>query len=137
MGYDVVIVTVYAPSDHAPDNVKEAFEIELTTILSRINSKKEIIIMGDMNSRVGKMKNGNVVDGHGEEDTNNNGEILIQIYKRFSLKIMNGYYSHKDIHKYPFDTKHQTAPINYTGLQNVRCFLSHKKNKVILIVFGS
>jgi hypothetical protein len=23
----------------------------------------------------------------------------------------------------------------YTGLQNVRCFLSHKKNEVILIVF--
>jgi exonuclease III len=100
MGHDVVIVAVYAPSDHAPDNVKEAFEVELTTILNRINSKKEIIIMGDMNSRVGKMKNGNVVGGHGEEVTNNNGERLIQICERFSLKIMNGYYSHKDIHKY-------------------------------------
>jgi exonuclease III len=87
MGNDVVIVAVYAPNDHAADNVKEAFEVELTTILSRINPKKEITIMGDMDSRVGKMKNGNVVGGHGEEVTNNNGERLIQICECFSLKL--------------------------------------------------
>jgi exonuclease III len=54
MGHDLVIVAVYAPNDHAADNVKEAFEVELTTIFSRINPKKEIIIMGDMNSKSGE-----------------------------------------------------------------------------------
>jgi hypothetical protein len=65
------------------------------------------------------MKNGNVVGGHGEEVTNNNGERLIQICEHFSLKIMNGYYSHNDIHKYTWthNTRQLRSIINYIILK--------------------
>jgi hypothetical protein len=56
--------------------------------------------MGDMNGR----KTGDTVVGSfGEEKVNENGERLIKLCSQTSLKIWNGVFNHKNIHKYTWE----------------------------------
>ncbi|XP_072382179.1 uncharacterized protein [Diabrotica undecimpunctata] len=68
--------------------------------ITKIGSTKEVIIAGDLNSRVGQKVNNKVVGPHGEITQSNHGERFIQIFENHQLKITNGFFKHKEIHKY-------------------------------------
>ena len=52
-GYNVNIVGVYAPNDDADDKQKEEFYNKLRLITDYISSRQEIVIIGDLNARIG------------------------------------------------------------------------------------
>jgi len=54
--------------------------------------------MGDMNGRTGRKTGDTVVGSFGEDRVNENGERLIELCTQTSLKIWNGFFSHKNIH---------------------------------------
>nr|XP_018901479.1 PREDICTED: craniofacial development protein 2-like [Bemisia tabaci] len=56
--------------------------------------------MGDLNSRTGRRGNCKVVGPFGEDAVNDNGDRLIDICSQMEMKILNGFFQHKDIHKY-------------------------------------
>ncbi|XP_044766969.1 craniofacial development protein 2-like [Coccinella septempunctata] len=99
-GHQIVIVGVYAPSDDAGTLVKDEFYGKLTNVLTNIENTKEVIILGDLNGRTGKEDNSDVVGKYGESATNNNGMRLRYLCESMNLKIMNGYFAHKHIHKF-------------------------------------
>ena len=92
-GKDIVIVAVYAPTDDANIVTKDQFEEDITAVLGKINKRKEIILPGDFNGRVGKKIKDPIVRRHEEEVTNDNGDRLIELCRAFSLKILNGFFS--------------------------------------------
>ena len=114
-GHQIVIVGLYAPNDDADAMLKDGFYERLTTVLAGIRDNKEIVILGDLNGRTGKENNSNVVGKYGEAVTNNNGIRLRQFCESMGLKIMNGYFPHKDIHKFTWvqSTKELRSIIDY------------------------
>lgn len=99
-GHKIVIIGVYAPTDDSDVEVKEEFFNKLTQVLSDVNPRKELILMGDLNGRTGRADDSLVVGKYGELNLNNNGERLIGLCENFSLKIQNGFFPHKKIHQY-------------------------------------
>ena len=53
-----------------------------------------------MNGRIGRKTGDTVVGNFGEERVNDNGERLIELCTQTSLTIWNGFFNHKNIHKY-------------------------------------
>lgn len=52
-----------------------------------IGTNREIILMGDLNNRVGKKSKDEVVGPHGEDRINDNGERLIELCNNNEMKI--------------------------------------------------
>jgi hypothetical protein len=71
--------------------------------------------MGDMNGRTGSKTRDTVVGNFGEDMVSDNGERLIELCTQISLKIWNGFYNHKNIHKYTWEqhTKNLKTIIDY------------------------
>ncbi|XP_030766577.1 craniofacial development protein 2-like [Sitophilus oryzae] len=95
----MIIIGVYAPSDDADPLTKDMFFNKLTHIISDIKHDKELFLLGDFNSRTGTETNSPVVGQYGERSTNDNGLRLRGMCESLNLKIMNGFFPHRDIHK--------------------------------------
>lgn len=96
----LVIIGVYGPNDDASREKKQEFYNELTRLLDKISNRKEIILLGDLNSRTGWRTDDSVVGPYGENIVNDNGERLIELCQENALRITNGWFKHKDIHRY-------------------------------------
>jgi len=99
-GHNIVVIGVYAPSEDSSIETKEKFYEKLLKETENINASKEICILGDLNARVGKKDNNAVIGQYGESVVNDNGTRLIDLCESMSLKVMNGFYCHKNIHKF-------------------------------------
>ncbi|XP_072398398.1 uncharacterized protein [Diabrotica undecimpunctata] len=111
----VTILGVYAISDDESIAAKDEFFEKLNDIITNIGKSRELIILGDLNSRVGQRINSEVIGPYGEINLNDNGERLIQVCQSHTLRIMNGFYKHKDIHKYTWvqHTRNLKSIIDY------------------------
>lgn len=89
---------IYAPSEDEPD--KRNFYEDLQAALDDVEEKREMILIGGFNARIGSKTGNGVVGPFGEGTVNNSEERLIDICTQNQLKISNGYYKHKNIHKY-------------------------------------
>lgn len=96
----VTILGLYAISDDEPLTKKDEFFEQVSDEIMKIGKSREIIVLGDLNSRVGRRINDAVVGPFGEINTNDNGERLIEMCQQHLLRITNGYFRHKDIHTY-------------------------------------
>lgn len=99
-GHEIVIVGVYAPTDDADCDIKDTFYRKLTEVLNDIPPRKELILMGDLNARVGRTENNEIIGRYGEDIRNESGQRLIDLCETQDLKILNGYFPHKEIHKF-------------------------------------
>lgn len=55
--------------------------------------------MGDINSIIGRKSNYEIVGRFGKGECKDNRERLIDIYEQNQLRIWNGFFEHKDIHR--------------------------------------
>ncbi|XP_030758033.1 craniofacial development protein 2-like [Sitophilus oryzae] len=113
--HSLVVIAAYAPTDDAPAAEKDTFFFDLTTALEKIGSRKEVILIGDLNGRTGFKLNDPVVGRYGEHIVNNNGDRLIHLCEQQALRIANGWFPHKDIHKYTWTqpTRNLKSLIDY------------------------
>ncbi|KAF2883414.1 hypothetical protein ILUMI_22763 [Ignelater luminosus] len=95
-GYEVVVIEI----NDELNTVKDDHDDNLNQLVDTIGSRKEIIILGDFNAHVGSKTNDPVVGPYGENDLNDNCSRLIEICCQHSLQIKNGFFKHKDIHKF-------------------------------------
>ncbi|CAG9759568.1 unnamed protein product [Ceutorhynchus assimilis] len=86
----------------------------LSSILS-LGNQRELILLGDLNARAGRSRESDIVGRYGEETQNNNGLRLIELCEQYKLKILNGFFNHKDIHRYTWhqDTRGLKSIIDY------------------------
>ncbi|XP_030767213.1 craniofacial development protein 2-like [Sitophilus oryzae] len=96
----ITIFGVYCIDDDSLVNVKDKFFEDLNNEITKVGKIREIIILGDLNCRVGKSTDSQVVGPYGEDTKNDNGNRLIALCVQNDFKIMNGFYQHRDIHKY-------------------------------------
>ena len=89
--YNMTLIIIYAPTEDKEEEIKEQFYEELQRTQDRVPKHDVIIIMGDMNAKLGKEKVFSQVIGRHtlHNISNKNGEIVS------NYAISNGYVSDK------------------------------------------
>lgn len=115
LGRHVVILGVYGPTADRSEREREEFMETLQEQVEKVNQSQELILAGDLNGRTGRKDNDKTIGRFGEAVTNGSGERIIELCEMNSLKITNGFYRHKDIHKYTWvqETRNLRAIIDY------------------------
>ena len=97
-------VSVYAPTHRASQEDKDHFFDDLQRVLDGISADDVLLIMGDLNARVGAEDDGGAWDGvcgrHGVGCRNESGEALLSWCALNGLVVMNTMFEKKKIHKY-------------------------------------
>jgi len=97
------VVMCYAPTNDADVEIKDEYYAKKDSIISSNFSNKDILIlMGDMNAKVGEDNNGytNIMGKHGLGVMNENGERFANLCLENSLVIGGTLFPHKPVHKY-------------------------------------
>ena len=99
---NIKIIVAYGPNEDASKEDREEFYNQLQLIIDNATPKQEILILGDLNARVGNSKDRyfGAVGKEGESRISPNGELLLDLCIRNNLKIANTFFKHKDIHKW-------------------------------------
>jgi exonuclease III len=97
----LTIAQCYAPTNVASIEEKEAFYGSLEATLQHINQSDIVILMGDLNAKIGEYNTGlkNVMGRHGMGARNENGEMFIDTCMNYNLVIGGSLFPHKNIHK--------------------------------------
>ena len=87
----VTLVSCYAPTMASSEQEKDDFYNQLHTVISRVQHKDKLILMGDFNVRVGTDHQTweGVLGHHGVGKMNSNGLRLLSICREFDLTITN------------------------------------------------
>jgi exonuclease III len=95
------IISVHAPTKEKSDEEKEKFYKDLQIVHNKIPKHDIVIILGDLNARIGKEEvYQNVAGKHTLHKTSNrNGEWVCEYATANNMKIKSTYYQHKRIHK--------------------------------------
>ena len=114
-GYKLTIIGIYAPNEDNKTTVKDEFFVNLNEEIIKSGCGRKLILMGDMNGRTGRKTGDTVVGNFGKYMVNDNGERLIELCTQTLLKIWNGFFNHKNIHKYTWEqhTKNLRTIIDY------------------------
>ena len=74
---NIAIVQVYAPTSASTDDeIEECYNL-LESTLDQVKSNEVLVVMGDMNAKVGQERNGNIVGPCGMGEKNERGGKLI------------------------------------------------------------
>ena len=96
-------VCVYAPVNMKTTKGKEEmkkFWKNLNECLSEFESERKVIVMGDMNAKVGCEEIEGIVGKWGVPGMNENGEYLVDVCAERGLFLANTFFEHKMIHRY-------------------------------------
>lgn len=97
----LTFIQVYAPTEQAPDDVKDAFYQQLVHTLNNVKKSDILVLMGDLNAQVGSSnENWEAVMGtHGLGTMNENGELFAELCGNHGLVIGGTLFKHLNIHK--------------------------------------
>ena len=99
------VVCCYAPTGAASREDKEAFFLELDTIIFSVPVEEKYVILGDFNARVGSRKSGNdeqrsgVRGPHWYGSENDAGKELLSFLALHQATVCNTWFVKKDIYK--------------------------------------
>jgi len=115
LGIKITVLCIYAPSNDKVDIEKDEFYEKLNETMINIGTTTELILLEDFNGHMGTKMNNQVAGTYEETRINDNGEHLIQLCKSHNLRIRNGYFKHKMIHKYMWEqhTRKLKSAIDY------------------------
>ena len=106
---------------------KDQFHEKLNETLINIGTTREIIILGDFNGHTDTKLNNQIVVPYGDARISDNGESLIDLCESHYLRITNGYFKHKMIHKYTWEqhTRKSKSIIDYIIVNQKSKFRIH------------
>ena len=108
------VISVYAPDTSKPREEINIFYEDLQAVLDSIGPQDEIIILGDLNARIGNEYIPGVKNRYNEEAKNESGEQLIHLCAQNELRINNTFFPHKPQHKFTFEnTRGHKSVIDY------------------------
>lgn len=85
------VISVYAPTLDKSDDIKDKFYEELVRCLDNISAKEQVLLLGDLNARVGRDYEAwpRVLGRHGVGNMNSNGHLLLSLCAQYELAISN------------------------------------------------
>lgn len=102
---NVTMVQVYAPTNPSADDVKAEFYASLSRTLDQIPRGDVIILLGDLNAKVGSNNNGweTAMGKCGLGVMNENGLLFVELCSQYGLVIGGTLFPHKEHHKYTWE----------------------------------
>ncbi|GJQ75084.1 hypothetical protein Trydic_g9697 [Trypoxylus dichotomus] len=70
---------VYTPTDNVTADIKDNFFDDLTGIPENVGNRKDVVLVGGFNGRIGKKVGDKIVEQHDEYVINDNGMRLIEV----------------------------------------------------------
>lgn len=108
------VISVYSPEDCKPKEERETFYDSLQEVLDTILPEEAVIIMGDFNARIGNTVISGTKQRFHEAQSNDNGELMVNLCSLNNLRINNTFYDHKETYKYTFEnSRGQKSMIDY------------------------
>lgn len=108
------LLSLYAPDISKPKEQREEFYEDLQNVVAQIPKDALLIMMGDMNARIGNMPVPGIKQRFNESEINENGDLLINFCSMNSLRINNTFYKHKWNHKITWsDSRGRHSMIDY------------------------
>lgn len=95
-----VFVSVYGPGKEHEDEERERFWNELNECIGSMSENVNVVVMGDLNARVGDGGMDGVIGRYGVPGTNESGEYLVGLCVEQELVIGNTWFKKKEINKY-------------------------------------
>ena len=126
------VISTYAPQVGCEERVKEKFWEDFDEAFMTIPVNEELIIGGDFNGHMGRMR-GNyerVHGGWGYGNMNNEGEALLQSATAFDLAVANTWFQKADGHLVTYKSGTHNTQIDYFLVR--RRNLKHIKNCKVL-----
>lgn len=111
-GNYLTMIAVYAPEEGKTELSKEFYET-LQRAVQRINPREDVVIAGDLNAKVGRVKISKTVGTNGAGEVNSNGRMLIDFCVYHNLRILNTFFKQKECHKYTWSSRGLTSIIDY------------------------
>jgi hypothetical protein len=98
---NVSVVQCYAPTNPTDRERKDEYYELLQSVLDKIPRRDILIVMGDMNAKVGSNNSGRerIMGKHGVGEINENGELFLDFCGMNDLVIGGTVFPHKNIHK--------------------------------------
>lgn len=108
------LLGLYAPDISKPREQREEFYEDLQNVIAQIPKDALLIMMGDMNARIGNMPVPGVKQRFNEGEINDNGDLLTNFCSMNSLRINNTFFNHKWDHKVTWsDSRGRQSMIDY------------------------
>jgi hypothetical protein len=82
-------------------------------MVNKINKNDYLMILEDLNAQIGNTRISNIVGKNEEATINSDGKKIIDFRSFNSLRVMNTFFKHKDIHKYTWSATGLQSIINY------------------------
>lgn len=97
----MTIIQCYAPTNEAEEETKDIFYQQLQKIINDVPTHDLLILMGDLNAKVGNKNEGREknMGSHGCGDMNENGVLLADLCGMNDLVIGGTIFPHHEIHK--------------------------------------
>ena len=101
-GRDIKLLIAYGPNEDANKEEKDIFENDLQLAAEKLKNRQELMVLGDLNARVGNNveTSSGAVGKEGETTTSPNGKRLIDFCLKNNMKVANTFFPHKNVHKY-------------------------------------
>ena len=98
-----VFISAYGPGSERTDEERERFWIELGECIGSFQDRENIVLMGDLNARVGDVAIDGIIGKFGVEGINESGSFLIDTCCEHQLTIGNTFFKKKECHKYTWE----------------------------------
>ena len=98
--FDVVIIQVYAPTSTHSDQEIEDFYENIKKAIDQIKKTDILVVMGDLNAKIGKGKVDDIVGEYGLGERNERGDRLLQFCQENNMIITNTFYQHPNRNLY-------------------------------------
>ena len=95
-----IFVSAYGPGSERTDEERESFYVELTDCVERLERMGNVVVLGDLNARVGDVPVPGVVGRYGVPGRNESGERMLEMCVEREMVVMNTWFEKKNIHKY-------------------------------------
>ncbi|GFR96212.1 craniofacial development protein 2-like [Elysia marginata] len=120
---ETTIVQCYAPAEVSLEENKDEFYLHLQGILTTVPMHDILMVLGDLNSKVGNNNNGfeSNVGKHGLRLRNDNGQRFLNLREENDLIIEGTFFKYKKIHKETWN-----SPDGVTGNQIDHMAIIHR-----------
>lgn len=97
----MTVIVCYGPTEDSVDVEQDSFYDQLQTLVDKIPAHDVLLIMGDLNAKVGSNNKGkeNTMREHSLGDINNSGDRLTSFCQETRLVIGGTIFEHKNTHK--------------------------------------